>query len=120
MDINIFNDPSKVPQPRDEIRIESLQATPYSDRYRVHVEVTVTMFQERPNLLLVARNSEEKIVAELNIIATMHAEMEFTLHLRNVVDPAGTYTLHAELFYETRNPPQDNKTIEFVVPDDES
>jgi hypothetical protein len=55
-------------------------------------------------------------VAELSIIETMHADMEFTLHIRNVGDPAGTYTLTVELFYETRTPPQDRRVKQFVVP----
>lgn len=114
--IDIFNDPNKVPRPKNEIRIERLQATPYPDRLRVHVEIEVTAFQERPNLLLVLRNATGTVMNELNIIETMHASMEFTLHIRNVEDPAGEYTLECELFYETRNPPQDQKAILFSIP----
>ncbi|MCU0511900.1 MAG: hypothetical protein MUE40_04940 [Anaerolineae bacterium] len=116
MDINIFNDPALVPQPRDKIVIERLAATPYPDRHRVHVEVQVTMFLERPNLLLVLRNAQGHIVNELNVIATMHAQMEFTIHIRNVPDPMGDYTLDVEVFYETRQPPQDKKSFAFSIP----
>jgi len=115
--IDIFNDPNKVPKPKNEIRIERLEATPYPDRFRVHAEIEVTAFQERPNLLLVLRSADGNILNELNIIETMHAEMEFTLHIRNVEDPAGDYTLECELFYETRNPPQDRKSINFSIPE---
>jgi hypothetical protein len=116
MDINIFDDPNKVPQPKDKIKIESVEATPYPDRHRVYIEVKVTAFQERPNLLLVARNEAGEAVNELDIIATMHAEMEFTMHMRGMDDPAGNYTLDVELFYETRNPPQDKHSIAFRIP----
>jgi hypothetical protein len=116
MEIHLFNDPNQIPQPKDKIRIESLVATPYPDRFRVHVDMQVTMFQERPNLLLVARHESGKIVAELDIIATMHAHMEFTLHIRGLSDPTGNYTLDAELFYETRQPPQARHAITFSVP----
>ena len=115
MDIQFFNDNDQVPKPKNEIRIESLIATPYPDRYRVFVEIKVTPFQERPNLILVARNAEGRIVGELNIIETMHANMEFTLHIRNVSDPVGEYTLSAELFYENKNPPQDQAEFVFVI-----
>ncbi len=47
----------------------------------------------------------------------MHHDMEFTMHLRGLSDPAGDYTLTAELYYETRNPPQDRRVVEFVVPE---
>ena len=116
MDIPLF--PSdKVPRPKDEIRIEELVITPYPDRFRIHLHIQVTPFQERPNLLLVAHDENDRIVSELNVIETMHYDMEFTMHLRNVQDPAGVYTLTADLFYETRNPPQDRRIETFVVPE---
>ncbi len=115
MDIPLF--PSdKVPRPKDEIRIEDVVITPYPDRFRVHIHIQVTPFQERPNLLIVAHNEEDRIVSELNVIETMHYDMEFTLHIRNVQDPAGVYTLTTDLFYETRNPPQDRLVETFTVP----
>jgi hypothetical protein len=117
MDINIFDDPNKVPQPRENIRIEDLSATPHNDRFRVHVEVSVTPFRERPNLLLVLQNAAGDVVSELNIIETMHADMEFTIHVRGVDDPAGDYMLTAELFYETRNPPQDKRSVSLSISD---
>jgi hypothetical protein len=114
MRINIFDDPSKVPQPRNRIRIETLKATPYPDGRRVFVELVITAFQERPNILLVMFDAVGTLVNEASIIATMHASMEFTLHMR-MPDPTGDYTLKAELFYETRNPPLDERTIAFRV-----
>lgn len=116
MDIQSPNS-NRVPQPEDKIRIESLRIAPYPDRYRVLIDIKVTPFQKRPNFLLVARDQENRIVGELDIIATMHTAMEFTLHLRNVQDPAGNYTLTADLFFESRNPPQDRRVEKFVVPE---
>jgi hypothetical protein len=77
----------------------------------------VTAFLERPNLILVAHDEQDKIVSELNVIETMHHDMEFTMHLRNITEPAGTYTLTADLFYETRNPPQDRRIEAFEIPE---
>lgn len=112
-----FFDGDQVPQPRDQVKIEALEITPYPDRFRVHIHVKVTPFLERPNLLLVAHDEQDRIVSELNVIETMHHEMEFTMHLRNVQDPTGVYTLTADLFYETRNPPQDRRLEAFTIPD---
>lgn len=106
--------------PPEEVRIEKLTAQPYPDRRRIFITIGVTPFRERPNLLLVARDDEDNIVSELDIISTMHNDMEFTLHLRTPGDPAGVYSLSAELFYESRNPPQDEKVIGFVVPKEEN
>jgi hypothetical protein len=106
----------RIPQPEDMIRIESLRIRPYPDGHRILIAIRVTPFQKRPNLLLVARNQENKIVGELDIIAMMHTAMEFTLHLRNIEDPRGEYSLTADLFFESKNPPQDRRVETFVVP----
>lgn len=115
MEIPIFPT-DRVPHPKDEVQIEEVVITPYPDRFRVHVNIVITPFIERPNLLLVAHNEEDHIVSELNIIETMHHNMEFTLHIRNVSEPAGIYTLTVDLFYETRNPPHDRRIETFVIP----
>jgi hypothetical protein len=115
MDINFF-DNDQVPKPKSEVNIQSLKAAPWPDRRRVFIELEVTPFQERPNLILVAHDENDRVIGELDIIETMHAKMEFTMHLRTQGDPAGTYTLTAELFYDTKNPPQDRKVVGFVVP----
>jgi len=114
MDIQ-FHD--QAPQPKDNVKIEELETVVYPDRFRIFIHIRLTLFEERPNMLLTARTSEGKIVTELSIIETMHHDMEFTMHLRGLTDPAGIYTLTADLYYETRNPPQDRKSIEFVVPE---
>jgi hypothetical protein len=118
MEINLFNDPNLVPQPQDRVKIEDFIATPYPDRFRVKVGLKLTPFQERPNLVIVAHRSDGKQVSDLDIIATMHYDNEYTLHIRGVDDPQGDYTLTAELYYESRNPPQDKKQVAFSIPAD--
>jgi hypothetical protein len=112
-----FNQDDSKLQPRDRVRIEELTVTAYPDRFRLRIHIQVTPFRERPNLVLVAHDDNDRIVSELSIIETMHADMEFTMHIRNVEDPAGTYTLTADLFYETKNPPHDRRLVAFVVPE---
>jgi hypothetical protein len=115
--VNFFSDLDHVPQPKDKIQIEDVKATPYPDRFRIFIEVKVTPFQERPNLILTLQDEDDIIVGELNIIQTMHHDMEFTMHLRDRENPAGVYSLTAELFYETKDPPQDMKVIGFLIPE---
>jgi hypothetical protein len=117
MDLQFFDDPNYIPQPKDKVRIEALEITPYPDRFRVHVHIKVTPFLERPNLILAAHNEDDRIVSELSIIETMHNDMEFTLHIRGVDDPAGAYTLTAMLFYENKNPPQHQLVEAFIIPE---
>ncbi len=119
-DIPIFDIGDVSPLPKDEVKIELLEVTPYRDRFRIFIHVRVTPFQERPNLLLTARDEHDRVVSELSIIETMHHDMEFTMHLRGLTEPAGLYTLTAELFYESRNPPQARSSIDFNVPEAEA
>lgn len=103
------------PKSRGEVRIEQLEVTPYPDRRRIHIHLVVTPFLERPNLLLVAHNEDDRVVSELSVIETMHNDMEFTMHLRGIDDPTGMYTLSVDLFYETRQPPQDSIVETFTI-----
>ncbi len=120
MEINLFNDANLAPQPRHKVKIEELRAAPYPDRFRVKVNLKLTPFQERPNLLITARRFDGRLVSDLDVIATMHFENEFTMHIRGVDDPSGEYILAAELYYETRDPPQDAAQINFVIQQDAS
>jgi hypothetical protein len=104
------------PRPKDEVRIEEIEIAVYPDRFRVFLHVRVTPFLERPNLLITARTADGRVASELNVIETMHHDMEFTLHLRGISEPAGAYTLTVEVFYETRNPPADRRIEPFTVP----
>ncbi|MFZ4825929.1 MAG: hypothetical protein ACOYLB_01105 [Phototrophicaceae bacterium] len=114
MDISFFES-GGVPRPRAEVKIEEVHVKPYPDGFRVHINIVVTPFQERPNLVLVIHNEQDSIVSELNIIETMHHNMEFTMHLRGVTNPIGVYSLTVELFYENRIPAQDKKIVGFKV-----
>jgi hypothetical protein len=106
---------SFVPKPREEVKIEEVEVFVYPDHFRIYIHIRVTAFMERPNLLLTVRTEDDRIVGELSIIETMHNDMEFTMHLRNVTDPIGLYTLEADLYYESRNPPQDNYVEAFEI-----
>ena len=119
MEINLFNDPNLAPQPRHKVKIESMRAQPYADGFRVKVNLKLTPFQERPNLVITARRSDGLQVSDLDVIATMHFENEYTMHIRGLDEPSGDFTLTAELYYETRDPPQDKREVNFQIPAEE-
>lgn len=114
MDVQFFNSGDHTPRPKEEVKIEAVSATPYPDGFRVLVKVQVTPFLERPNLMILLHDEDDQLVSELEIIETMHFDMEFTVHIRGKDTPDGSYALTIELFYETRNPPQD-KVVDGVV-----
>ncbi len=70
--------------PRDEVRIENVTAAPYPDGRRVHVEITVTPFRERPNLEITITSSEGP-PATTSAIEIMDFRVSFNLHLRGVI-----------------------------------
>lgn len=112
--INFF-DEQDVPQPRERVKIERLDAKPYPDGWRVKLTIDVTPFQERPNLEVRLKTAEGREVAELSIIETMHKNMEFTLHIRGVNSPYGQYLLETDLYYDDRANPQQRETLNFSV-----
>jgi hypothetical protein len=112
--INFF-DEKDVPQPRDRVKIERLEVTPYPDGWRVKLNIEVTPFQERPNLEVRLKTAAGQEIAELSIIETMHKNMEFTLHIRGVPSPFGEYTLETDLYYDDRAHPQQQEAITFSV-----
>ncbi len=116
MEINLFNDANLVPQPKHKVKIEDFRVSPYADRFRVKVNLSLTPFLERPNLIITARRADGLQVSDLDVIATMHYDNEFTMHIRGVEDPTGEYVLRAELYYETRDPPQHAREITFYIP----
>ena len=116
MEINLFNDANLVPQPKHKVKIEAFSAAPYSDRFRIKVNLKLTPFQERPNLVITARRADGLLVSDLDVIATMHFDNEFTMHIRGVAEPTGDYLLAAELYYDTREPPQDAAEINLRIP----
>ncbi|SRR5258708_1095565 len=113
--IDFFN-LSDVPQPPEKIIVEKLAATPYPDGWRVKVSVDVTPFQQRPNLEIQVRSREGRVVSELSVIETMIRHMEFTMHLRGLDSPRGSYTLSAALYYgEDPSQPQHRSETPFDV-----
>ncbi len=110
-----FLDGDETLLPREQVKITSLTAEPYPDGTRVHMQVEITPFQERPNLEIFARKVDGPIVAEMSVIQTMTPRLEFTLHIRGVEDRSGAYMLRAELFYDDRLNPQDVRETEFQI-----
>ncbi len=114
MNINFFES-NDVPQPKDKVKIERLEAQPYPDGWRVKVIVEVTPFQVRPNLEIRVKSMEGRVISELSVIETMHRHMEFTVHIRGVSSPVGQYAAEADLFYDTPTAPQDQRSFPFTI-----
>jgi hypothetical protein len=102
--------------PREKVRVERVKAAPYPDGRRVHVEIAVTPFRERPNLEITIVNAGGKPVSSTSAVAIMNFQVAFTLHLRDVTDPAGKYTVRIQLYYEDIRAPQDTHETALHIP----
>ena len=80
-----------------ETRITALHAEPYPDGRRVHVNVEMTPFQQRPHLEVNLFNADSDMVATVSVVEPMSWKIEFTLHIRG--ERSGPYRLEAKLFY---------------------
>lgn len=106
MDI-FFQDPSEIPLPPAEVRIQELRAEPWPDGKRVRVYVEVAPFQKRPSIDLSISNEKKEVVAAASIIETMVRKLEMTLHIRSSTS-GGTFALAATLYYS--KPPEASKS----------
>jgi hypothetical protein len=100
-----FADPSEIPLPPEEVRIQELRAEPYPDGRRVRIYVTVDPFQRRPSLELEVFDTQGRPVASANVIESQVRKMEMTLHLRN--PQPGEMTLKVLLVYTKIDKPEE-------------
>lgn len=97
MDI-IFQDPSAIPLPPNEVRILKLHAEPWPDKQRVRIYLELTPFQKHPSGEITVQNPEGVELATLSIIETIDPKMEFTVHLRGPATE-GENLVSATIYY---------------------
>ena len=82
MDLEPLHFDDQEPLPAADVRFVDLHVEPWPDGRRVRVHVTLTPFQERPNLLITVFAPSGEEVCSANIIESMEDRFVFTLHLR--------------------------------------
>ena len=93
-------------------RITSLSAEPYSDGYRLRVNIEMTPFQKRPHLEVTLKDANEEEVASSSIVEPMSWKIEFTMHIRGELN--NPYTVTAKLYYPD-GPSCEPQTFSFDV-----
>ncbi len=106
-----FFDEGATPLPASEVHIEHAAAQPYTDGTRIQVTITLSPFQEKPNLgiSIVDQNNETLVTAE--VLEPISITTEITLHIKPS-EPHLCHTLVVNLYYE-ENEYQDTKVVEF-------
>lgn len=114
MDIPFF-EPEQMPQPRENIKVETLDAEAYPDGRRVRVTVKMTPFSERPSLVIEALNTVGDVLAQVDVLEAMTKQVSLTLHLRGPL-PEPQATVRAQLYFEG-SPPQHIREVTIALPD---
>jgi hypothetical protein len=97
MEISFF-DSNDAPLPPSETGIRALHVEPWPDGRRVHVEVQITPFQQRPNLHISIYDAQGQEVASMGAMQIRQTRISYTMHLRQS-DTQGEYQLLALLAY---------------------
>ena len=103
------------PLPPSEVRFLETRVEPWADGQRVRVHVTLTPFQQRPNLEARILDQEGRLLSQADIIETMNARLVFTMHLR-AAEPQGPFRLEISLTYENSGQ-IDHRTVDFTLED---
>ncbi len=97
--------------PPQQVRFLDLHVEPWPDGRRVRVHVSLTPFQQNPNLEAVILASDGHEVARASIIENADDRFVFTMHIR--ADPAaGIYSLAATIEYDDIGK-VDERTVSF-------
>ena len=96
----------------EETEITSLTAEPYPDGRRLHVNIEMSAFLQRPHIDILITNGNGEEVASANVVEPMTFKIEFTMHLRGELK--NPHTLEAKLFYPD-GPSKEPKTFSFDV-----
>ena len=102
-------------KPPSEVRIRDLHVELWPDGRRVRVHLELTPFEQKPSVDLTITTSGGDPVAATSIVENMVFKLVITMHLRGVEDPAGSYQVHATVYYPDQEP-VDQATAAFSVP----
>ncbi|KAA3655480.1 MAG: hypothetical protein DWQ04_33475 [Chloroflexi bacterium] len=100
MEINFFDDSSKAPKSREDVRLNQLGLYLHEDKRRVSVGFDMTPFIERPCIEVTAVNARGEHAGSLHVIDTMDANFSLVMHLRDK-EPTDIYEITAVLYYAT-------------------
>jgi len=96
----------------EETHITALSAKPYSDGYRLLVNIEMTPFQTRPHLEVLLNDADGNEIASTTVVEPLNWKIEFTMHIRGELN--NPYTLSAKLYYPD-GPSKEPQTFTFDV-----
>jgi hypothetical protein len=106
-----FFDEGATPLPQSEVHIERIVVKPSPDGVRVHTNITLSPFMEKPNLAISVADQDGIVLVTAEVLEPISITTELTLHIRSK-NPENIHTLTVNLYYE-ENQSQDTKSIDF-------
>ena len=100
IDVSFFDDPSKAPRSREEVRFNQLGIYVHEGGRRIAVGFDITPFLERPSIEVLVKNILGMPAGSLTVIETLDANFSLTMHLRDS-EPTDVYEVSATLYYAT-------------------
>ena len=102
MDINFISDPNLTPKPRNQIRVENIQAELMEGERRIRIGLNITPFapSDRPNVSIHVARPDGSDAGEISVVETMHNQISMTFHLRDEVVISGVYHIRAALYFD--------------------
>jgi hypothetical protein len=84
--------------PPEEVRFTELRVEPWPDGRRVRVHLTLTPFQQNPNLDVILSDASGEEAGRVDIIETAEYRIVFTMHIRSA-QASGPFSLKANISY---------------------
>ncbi len=100
IDVNFFDDLSKAPRQREEVRFNQVGIYVHEGNRRIAVGFDITPFIERPSIEVTVKNILGAPAGSLTVVETLETNFSLTLHLRDR-EPMDVYEVSATLYYAT-------------------
>lgn len=108
-----FFESDQIPLPPAEIRIEDVTIEPLPGGKRIRIMVTITPFQEKPDLHLEIRDADGELLVTSSVIETAVPKLALTLHLRR--EPGSAELQLAVVLGYPDGEPVDERQIPFTI-----
>jgi hypothetical protein len=102
MKVQFFDDPTRGPISREDVRFNGIGLYLYEDRQRVAVGFDITPFTERPNIEVSVINEEGTEVASLIVIEALQPNFNLTMHIKDPTE-SEIYEVEANLYYTSQD-----------------
>lgn len=110
-----FLAPEEGALPPAEVHFTELRAEPWPDGRRVRLHITMTPFQQSPNLEAILCDQSGNEISRALIVENIDDQIVFTLHIRTP-QPQGSYTILAQLSYPEIGVVSESRTT-FIIPE---